>query len=127
MRRLALFLLTFCLAAAGAAAPLSPAARAEIDGLMSRLGSSGCEFNRNGTWYAAPEAKSHLLGKLKYLEDRGAVQSADQFIELAAASSSMSGEAYLVRCGSEAPVRSSAWLRARLQEMRAAGGAKGAR
>ena len=94
---------------------------------MSRLGTSGCEFNRNGTWYPAPEAKSHLLGKLKYLEDRGAVQSADQFIDLAASSSSMSGEAYLVRCGNEAPVRSGTWLRARLQEMRSAGGAKGAR
>jgi hypothetical protein len=127
MRRLALFLLTFCLAASGAAAPLSPAARTEIDGLLSGLGTSGCEFNRNGTWYSAPEAKAHLLVKLKYLEDRGAVQSAEQFIELAASGSSLSGEAYLVRCGREAPVRSSAWLRARLQQMRSADGAKGAR
>jgi hypothetical protein len=127
MRRLALVLLTCCLAAAVAAAPLPQAARTEIDGLLSGLATSGCEFNRNGTWYSAPEAKAHLLVKLKYLEDRGAVQSAEQFIELAASGSSLSGEAYLVRCGSEAPVRSSAWLRARLQQMRSAGGAKGAR
>jgi len=126
MRRFLFFLLTGFFAAAGSAAPLSPAARAEIDGLMSRLEVSGCEFNRNGTWHTAADAKSHLLRKLKYLEDRGAVQTAEQFIELAASSSSTSGQSYLVRCGSGAPVPSSAWLTSQLQVMRSAGRAKNA-
>jgi hypothetical protein len=80
MRRLPILLLTFLLAAAATAATLSPASRAEIDGLMSKLEASRCEFARNGIWHTATEAKSHLLRKLKYLEDRGAVQSTEQFI-----------------------------------------------
>jgi len=108
------------LAAAAIAAPLSPLARSEIDGLMSRLDVPGCAFNRNGIWYTGAEAKSHLLRKLQYLEERGAVQSAEQFIELAATSSSMSGQPYLVRCDNGAPVPSGTWLRTQLQKVRQA-------
>jgi hypothetical protein len=126
MRRLLLFLPIFILAAAVNAASLSPAARAEIDGLLSRLEASACTFNRNGTWHTAAEAKSHLLGKLKYLEDRGAVQSTEQFIERAASSSSTTGRPYLVKCGNGAPVQSGAWLLSQLQVMRSSGRARSA-
>jgi len=88
---------------------------------MSRLEASACEFNRNGTWYTAAEAKSHLLRKLKYLEDRGVVQSTEQFIELAASGSSMTSKPYLVRCGNDAPVASATWLLSQLRDMRASG------
>jgi hypothetical protein len=103
------------------AAPLPPAARAEVDALLSRLEASACEFGRNGSWYPATEAKAHLLRKLGYLEDKGLVQTAEQFIERAASGSSVTGEPYLVRCGSDAPVQSGAWLRAQLKAMRATG------
>jgi hypothetical protein len=126
MRRFLLFLLTCTFVAAGTAAPLSPAARTEIDGLMSRLEASGCEFSRNGTWYPATDAKAHLLRKLKYLEDRGAVQTTEQFIELAASSSSTTGQLYLVKCGGSASVQSGAWLRSELQILRSAARAKSA-
>jgi hypothetical protein len=126
MQRLLLFLLTVTLAAAGSAASLSPAARAEIDALLSRLEASSCTFNRNGTWYPPAEAKVHLLRKLKHLEDRGAVQSTEQFIERAASSSSTTGQPYLVKCGSGTPVQSGAWLMSQLQGMRASGGARSA-
>jgi hypothetical protein len=115
MRRLLLVLLPSAFAATVFAAPLPPAARAEIDGLLSRLEASACQFNRNGTWYPATEAKSHLLRKLKYLEDRGLVQSAEQFIERAASSSSTTGRPYL------APVQSGTWLLSQLQGMRSPG------
>ncbi|HET9692841.1 MAG TPA: DUF5329 domain-containing protein [Steroidobacteraceae bacterium] len=121
-----LFLLTCIFVAAGNAGSLSPVAKAEIDGLLSRLEASSCTFNRNGTWYPATEAKSHLLRKLKYLEDRGAVQNAEQFIERVASSSSTTGQPYLVKCGSGAPVQSGTWLLAELQVMRAAGRARNA-
>jgi Family of unknown function (DUF5329) len=121
MRRLSLFVLMCLLVAAGAAAPLTPAARTEIDGLMSRLETSGCTFNRNGTWYTAVEAKSHLLRKLKYLEDIGAVQTTEQFIALAASSSSATGQPYLVKCASDAPVQSRAWLGGQLEALRSGG------
>lgn len=126
MPRLLFFLLACLFAAASIAAPMAPVARAEIDRLMSRLEASACEFHRNGSWYTATEAKMHLLRKLKYLEDRGAVKSAEEFIELAASGSSVTGEPYLVRCGSGTPVRSGTWLLAQLQAMRMSGRAKGA-
>jgi len=124
MKRSLLFLLIVIFATAGNAASLSLTARAEIDALLSRLEASSCTFNRNGTWYPATEAKSHLLRKLKYLEDRGAVQSAEQFIELAASSSSTTGQPYLVKCGSGAPVQSGTWLLSELQVMRSSGRAR---
>jgi Family of unknown function (DUF5329) len=120
MRRLLLFLLTCTFVAAGTAAPLSPATKIEINGLMSRLEASGCEFNRNGTWHTAKDAKPHLMRKLKYLEDSGAVQTAEQFIELAASTSSTTGQPYLVKCGNNAAVQSGAWLRSELQILRSA-------
>jgi hypothetical protein len=126
MKRRLLLLLTVIFAAASSAASLSPTARAEIDGLLSKLEASSCTFNRNGTWYPATEAKSHLLRKLKYLEEKGAVQSAEQFIERAASSSSTTGQPYLVKCGSGAPIQSGTWLLSQLQVMRASGRARSA-
>ena len=115
------FLLPACfVAAVVAAAPLPPAARAEIDGLMARLEVSGCEVNRNDTWYPAADARTPLLSKLKYLEDRGMVQTAEQFIELAASKSSVSGRPYLIKCGSVPPVESGVWLSGQLRAMRMA-------
>jgi hypothetical protein len=121
MQRLLLLLLTVLFTATGNAAALSPAARAEIDALLSRLEASSCTFNRGGTWYPATEAKTHLLRKLKYLEDRGMVRSAEQFIELAGSSSSTTGKPYLVKCGSGAAVESGKWLQSELQTLRSSG------
>ena len=107
-------------ATVASAAPLPPAARAEVDALMNRLQASGCEFNRNGSWYAGAEAKAHLLKKLEYLEGKDMVQTAEQFIDKGASTSSTSGKAYLVRCAGKAPVESGPWLKAELQQLRAA-------
>jgi hypothetical protein len=116
-----------CLVAtASTAASLSPATKSEIDALISNLETSGCKFNRNGTWYTASEAKVHLLRKLKYLEDQGAVRTTEEFIELAASSSSATGEPYLIKCGSDAPVQSGVWLRSQLKALRLVGRARGA-
>jgi hypothetical protein len=109
--------LAACLAAT--AAPLPPAARAEVDALLARLQSSGCEFNRNGSWYSGTDAKAHLLKKLDYLERKDMVKSTEQFIERGASGSSMSGKPYLVRCPGKAPVQTAQWLTAELQQLRA--------
>ena len=119
--RLLLFVVIVMFAAAGHATSVSPAARAEIDALLSRLEASSCTFNRSGTWYPATEAKSHLLRKLKYLEDRGMVRTTEQFIELAGSSSSTTGKPYLVKCGSGAAVESGTWLRSQLDVVRSSG------
>jgi hypothetical protein len=86
--------------------------------LLARLQSSACEFNRNGSWHSASEAKAHLLRKLKYLERRNPVHSTEQTIELGASTSSTTGEPYLVKCGNAAPVESRIWLANELKAMR---------
>ena len=103
-----------------AAALLPPAARAEVDGLLARLQSSACEFNRNGSWHSAAEAKTHLLRKLGYLEDKNLVKTTEQFIELGASKSSASGKPYLVRCPNAAAVPSGDWLLQQLKALRGA-------
>ncbi len=116
--RFAAALLVFAMSS-GMAADLPAASRAEIDALLNRLGSSGCEFNRNGSWYNSTEAKAHLTSKLNYLIEKKKVEGAEQFIALAGSSSSMSGKEYLVKCGTAQPVPSSAWLKTELQTIRA--------
>lgn len=97
------------------AAPAPPAVRAEIDGLLQKLEASGCRFNRNGSWYSAPEARTHLLKKLDYLEGKDMIKSTDDFIRLAASGSSMSGKPYLVQCEGAPAVESKLWLNRQLQ------------
>jgi hypothetical protein len=101
------------------AASLPPAVRGEIEGLLSRLAASGCQFKRNGSWHTAEEAQAHLRRKLDYLVDRGAVASTEQFIERAATQSSISGKPYQVQCNNQVPVASSRWLLHELRLLRA--------
>lgn len=102
------------------AASLTPApVRAEIDALLAKLGSSGCQFDRNGTWYNSTEARDHLRRKLEYVEGKVALPSAEQFIELAASKSSSSGKPYHVKCGSESAIESQQWLNRQLVIIRA--------
>lgn len=107
------------LACCSAVAQPTPApVRAEIDAMLNRLETSGCEFLRNGSWHDGARARAHLLDKLAYIEKRGALQNAEQFIELAASRSSLSGRAYQVRCGTQAPVVSQRWLTEQLGRLR---------
>ncbi len=102
------------------AAQLSPVARQEIDGLLRAVGSSGCEFMRGGTAYAAAKAQDHLQQKFEYLDARAQLQSAEDFITKAATRSSMTGEPYGIRCAGAAAQPSDDWMRARLKTLRAA-------
>ncbi|MFP5418095.1 MAG: DUF5329 domain-containing protein [Gammaproteobacteria bacterium] len=113
----------FALAALLAATPLQadpvPAkARVEIVSLLAQLAESGCQFKRNGVWHEAAQARAHLQRKFDYLAEKDAVNSAEQFIERAATRSSMTGQAYWVRCGDRAAVPSGTWLTNLLRGMR---------
>lgn len=112
-----------CLALASSAAlaaPTAPSVRAEIDGLLAELQRQQCRLQRNGSWHSADEARQHMLRKLAYLEERGTLASAEQFIEQAATQSSRSGKAYQVQCGSAAALPSRDWLLATLRAQRSA-------
>ncbi|KQZ32714.1 hypothetical protein ASD58_08855 [Duganella sp. Root1480D1] len=120
MRKILAMAMALALACSGAqAAPLPAPARAEVDALLTRLQSSGCQFNRNGSWYSGADARTHLLRKLDYLEKKDMIKNADQFIDLGASTSSSSGKPYMVKCGTAAPVESKAWLGAELKAIRA--------
>lgn len=100
------------------AGPTPAPVRAEINTLMGRLESSGCQFYRNGDWHTGAEAKTHLLRKLDSIEGQTTVAKTETFIELAATKSSTSGQAYQVKCGQAAPVPSASWLGSQLQIIR---------
>jgi hypothetical protein len=106
---LAVILGTFLLPVARAAAPA--AAQVEIEYLLQYVGTSGCEFYRNGSWYDGARAQAHLRGKYDYLAARNRIASAEDFIDKAATKSSFSGQAYKIRCAGQAEVESNPWLR----------------
>jgi Family of unknown function (DUF5329) len=89
----------------------------EIQQLLQQLEVSGCQFNRNGTWYSSAEAKTHLLRKLDYLNRKGSLNNTEQFIELAASKSSSTGKPYLVKCDNNAS-NSQIWLTNTLSQLR---------
>jgi hypothetical protein len=110
------------LSSVSAAAPPAGVVKAEIEALLSKLQASGCQFNRNGTWYTGSEAKDHLARKLEHLESKASVSSTEQFIDLAASRSSSSGQAYLVQCAGGVPVESKQWLGSQLASIRSSAG-----
>ncbi len=101
-----------------AADGIGDAAQQEISHLFAYLKSSGCQFNRNGSWYGPQEAADHLNDKYQYLLKKNRISTAEDFITGAASESSMSGQPYLVKCGDAAPVESAAWFRAELEKYR---------
>lgn len=107
------------IAPAHAGTPSEATAR-EINQLFGYLEGSGCEFNRNGSWYNAKEATNHLRKKYQYLIDKQMVDTTEQFIERAATQSSMSGKPYEVRCAGQAAQASAQWFSAELKRLRGA-------
>mgnify|MGYP000479412911 CR=1 FL=1 len=109
-------LLVLPVAVVWAEAPPS-VAEAEIQHLLDHLSQSGCTFYRNGVWYDAERAREHLEMKYRHLRDRGRIRTAEDFIVRAATESSLSGEAYRVRCG-ETVATSAEWLTSELKFLR---------
>lgn len=111
-------ILAACMAT-GAFAATPPAAMVEMDSLLSALGSSGCRFQRNGTWYDATQAVAHLRKKRVWLEKHDKIRRTEDFIQLGASESSMSGKAYTVACPDKPAIESRLWLQSRLAGFRA--------
>ena len=85
-------------------------AQDEINFLLTSLGTSGCEFFRNGSWYDARTAEAHLRDKYARWVAIDHIESAEAFIDQVATRSSLSGRAYAVRCGQLPGTSSSGWL-----------------
>jgi hypothetical protein len=99
----------------------APTAKAqhEIDALIAGLGTSGCQFERNGSWYDAKAARDHLQTKYNYLRKHNMADTAELFIERGASKSSMTGKLYHVRCQDKPAETSERWFKQRLQTLRA--------
>ncbi|HMA57269.1 MAG TPA: DUF5329 domain-containing protein, partial [Pseudolabrys sp.] len=76
----------------------------EVNFLLGYVEGSGCAFYRNGTWHDSRTAQAHLRDKYKYLAARNLITTTEDFIERAATESSLSGQAYAVRCNGGAAV-----------------------
>ena len=90
--------------------PLAGAARAdprEIEYLITFVANSGCDFDRNDSVHDSMSAAEHL--RSKYHRGKRWVNSAEQFIERIASSSSISGKPYQAVCDSER-ISSRDWL-----------------
>lgn len=103
------------------AAPPAPSATDEIEHLIGHLKNSGCQFQRNGSWYDSAKAAEHLRGKYDYLLRKGWVVTAEDFINRAATESSMSHKPYQVRCAGKDAEASAPWLKAELKRYRSSG------
>lgn len=118
--RLVFVLLCAALAAPSWSAQPDQKALSEISHLIEFVKVSGCQFNRNGSWYTPEEAASHINRKYEYVLDRGGISSAEDFIRYSATESSWSGRQYTVQCPGQDVVPSADWLKAELGHFRTA-------
>jgi len=110
---LGIFFSALLLASSGAYAEDVPT---EIDYLLTTVGSSNCEFIRNGKRHSAENAEDHL--RMKYRRGKRYAPTAEAFIERLASKSSMSRKLYEIHCPGEDVVPSGEWLSHRLAEYR---------
>jgi hypothetical protein len=115
MRKLFASIFTLLLITAIALA-LDPQTKAEIDELISYVGTSGVRFIRNGTEYSGAEGAQHLRYKLAKAGDR--VKTADDFITGIASKSYITRKPYLVKFADGHTQPTGDWLRAHLAEVR---------
>jgi hypothetical protein len=115
MRRLLASIFTLLLTTA-IALPLDPQANAEIDELISYVGTSGVLFIRNGTEHSGAEGAQHLRDKLAKAGNR--VRTTEDFITGVASTSYITGKPYLVKFADGHTQPTGDWLRAHLAEVR---------
>ena len=89
----------------------------EVSFLLGFMDGSGCEFLRNGSWHDSKSAQEHLREKYNFLVSGDLIKTTNDFIELAASESSMTGIPYQVKCDGTA-IPSKQWLRAELTRLR---------
>jgi hypothetical protein len=118
MKKIIFVILLLLLSGMCQAADPSAATKVEIAHLFSFLENSGCQLNRNGSWYGAKEAVAHLNKKYQYLLGKDMISTTESFIRRAASESSISGKPYLVKCHGRAPVQSADWFMAELAQYR---------
>lgn len=90
--------------------------QAETTQLLTFIETSGCEMERNGKRHPPDEAARHVARKYEYFKKR--IATAEDFIRLAAAGSTVSGKPYLALCPGAAPTPTAKWLTDELTRLR---------
>ena len=83
-----------------------------IQHLIGYVSGSGLRFIRNSSEYTPAEAAEHMNRKYQHFRD--AIETPEDFIELCATKSLLSGKPYLVVSGQGKELRTSDWLRTEL-------------
>ena len=113
----AVFALLVICALSPAHADVGTSLDTEIGHLLGFVQNSTCKIIRNGTAYTGRRAVSHIQRKYDYF--RNDIDTTEQFIELSASQSTISGKDYTVSCGDAAPIHTRTWLLEELQKYRA--------
>lgn len=107
-----------CLVSIAHAAPAPATATVEIEALLAYVKQlDGATFVRNGSGHAPAAAEAHL--RMKWENQAAKIKTADDFIELCATKSSLSGERYRIRLKDGAVRDSAEVLREELMRQRA--------
>ena len=88
----------------------------EIDHLLTFVENTECQFERNGKFHTGKDAVGHIKKKYDYFKNQ--IDSAEKFIELSAAKSTMIGNYYMVLCNGSPKVKSQEWLLQELESYR---------
>ena len=97
-------------------ADVPPEQQAEVEHLLAFVKNSGCIINRNGTEHPAEKGVSHIERKYDYFRDE--INSTEEFIELSATKSTMSGKFYKVQCPGNKTIKTKDWLLTELKVYR---------
>ena len=84
--------------------------------LLAFVRNSGCIINRNGTDHPADKGISHIENKYDYFRDD--ISSTEEFIEMSATKSTMSGDYYMVTCPGKRTIKTQNWLLEELKKYR---------
>lgn len=86
--------------------------------LIAHVAASGQTFFRNGKTYTPADAAAHMNKKYQHFKDE--IETAEDFIDLCATRSLLTGEPYLVADGKGGQQKTADWLRTLLADYRVA-------
>jgi len=95
---------------------MDPAVEKTIDHLLEFVEESNCTFIRNNEEHDSRNAAEHIRKKYDYFKDK--IDTPEEFIELCATKSLMSGRPYMVRCEGDRKTPAADWLQAELDNYR---------
>ena len=113
--------LAVCMLLAAGGVRSAPTAQLEqtVQHLIDYVSGSGLTFVRNASEYTPAEAAAHMLKKYHHFRDD--IDTPEEFIELCATQSLLSGKPYLVIDNQGNEIPTSAWLRTELAAYRVRG------